>query len=51
MFTLYILILLSLVVGVTGYVIFMYSSKKQQFDDIEAPKYRMLDDDDEDINR
>ncbi len=48
MFSLYILILLSLAVGVTGYVIFIYSSKKEQFDDIEAPKYRMLDDDDED---
>lgn len=51
MFTLYILILLSLVVGVIGYIILIYSSKKKQFDDIEAPKYRMLDDDDDDINR
>jgi cbb3-type cytochrome oxidase maturation protein len=25
---------------------FLWAGKKEQFDDVEAPKYRMLDDDD-----
>ena len=48
--SLFILILLSLVVGILGFAWFMYSSKKNQFDDIEGPKYRMLNDDDEEDN-
>ncbi len=45
--SLFILILISLVVGLSGFLWFLYSSKKEQFDDIEGPKYRMLNDDDD----
>lgn len=47
MTSLFVLILLSLVVGVSAFAWFIFSSKKDQFDDIEGPKYRMLDDDDD----
>lgn len=42
-----ILILLSLCVGIGAWLIFIWSVKKGEYDDIERPKYRMLDDDDE----
>lgn len=41
-----ILILLSLCIGIGAWLFFIYSVKKGEFDDIERPKYRMLDDDD-----
>lgn len=47
MTSLFVLILLSLVVGICAFAWFIFSSKKEQFDDIEGPKYRMLDDDDD----
>ena len=47
MISLFVLILLSLVVGISAFVWFIFSSKREQFDDIERPKYRMLDDDDD----
>ena len=34
-------------VGVAGWFLFIWAVKSGQFDDPEAPKYRMLDDDDE----
>lgn len=46
--SLFVLILLSLVVGISAFFWFIFSSKKEHFDDIEGPKYRMLDDDDTD---
>lgn len=46
--SLFILILLSLVVGISAFLVFLLAGKKQQFDDIEGPKYRMLNDDDDD---
>lgn len=48
MTSLFVLILLSLVVGISAFAWFIFSSKKEQFDDIEGPKYRMLNDDDDD---
>ncbi len=42
-----ILILLSLFVGTGVWLFFIYTVKKGEYDDIEGPKYRMLDDDDE----
>lgn len=42
-----ILILLSLFLGIAAWLIFIWSVKKGDYDDIERPKYRMLDDDDE----
>lgn len=48
MWTIYILIIISLVLGVGAWFFFMWSVKKGQYDDVEGPKYRMLDDDDDD---
>lgn len=42
-----ILILLSLFVGIGAWLVFIWSVKKGEYDDIERPKYRMLEDDDE----
>lgn len=47
--SLFILILVSLVVGISAFLVFLFAGKKHQFDDIEGPKYRMLNDDDEDF--
>ena len=42
-----ILILLSLCVGIAAWLVFIWSVKKGEYDDIERPKYRMLEEDDE----
>ncbi|HEB68918.1 MAG TPA: cbb3-type cytochrome oxidase assembly protein CcoS [Desulfobulbus sp.] len=42
-----ILIVLSLCLGTAAWLVFIWSVKKGDYDDIERPKYRMLDDDDE----
>ena len=42
-----ILILLSLFVGTAAWLVFIWSVKKGEYDDIERAKYRMLEDDDE----
>ena len=34
-------------VGIAAWFLFIWAVKSGQFDDPEAPKYRMLDDDDE----
>lgn len=41
------LIFLSFCIGTGVWLFFIYAVKKGEFDDIEAAKYRMLDDDDE----
>ena len=46
-----ILILLSLCVGTGVWLFFIWAVKKGEFDDVEGPKYRMLDDDDGDIGK
>lgn len=53
MWALGILIFLSLCLGVGAWMFFIWSVKSGQYDDIEGPKYRMLndDDDDEDTDR
>ena len=43
-----ILIILSFFVGTGAWLFFIWAVKKGQMDDIEGPKYRMLDDDPED---
>ena len=43
-----ILISLSLFVGTGVWLFFVWAVKKGEFDDVEGPKYRMLDDDDPD---
>ena len=47
MWTLYLLIFVTLVLGGGAYLLFLWSVKRGQFEDVEGPKYRMLDDDDE----
>jgi len=45
--TLYMLIFISIMLGIAAWLLFMWSVKKGQYEDPEGPKYRMLDDDDE----
>ncbi|MGO9687160.1 MAG: cbb3-type cytochrome oxidase assembly protein CcoS [Syntrophobacteraceae bacterium] len=42
-----ILILISLSIGLAAWFLFLWAVKSGQFDDVERPKYRMLDDDDD----
>lgn len=39
-----ILILLSLCIGTGAWLFFIWTVKRGDFDDVEGPKYRMLDD-------
>ena len=41
------LILVSLALGVAAWFLFLWAVKSDQYDDVERPKHRMLDDDDE----
>lgn len=41
------LIAIGFVIGLAGWALFLWAVRSGQFDDPEAPKYRMLDDDDE----
>ena len=45
--TLVTLLFLTLALGLGGWILFMWGVKTGQFDDIEGPKYRMLDDGDD----
>ncbi len=47
MYTTFFLIGIGFFVGVAAWFLFIWAVKSGQFDDPEAPKYRMLDDDDE----
>ena len=47
MYTTFYLIGIGLFVGFAAWFLFIWAVKSGQFDDTEAPKYRMLDDDDE----
>ena len=42
-----ILIILSLFIGTAAWLFFVWTVKRGDFDDVEGPKYRMLDDDDD----
>lgn len=42
-----ILIILSLFLGTGVWLIFIWAVKRGEFDDVEGPKYRMLDEDPE----
>jgi cbb3-type cytochrome oxidase maturation protein len=44
------LIFLSFCIGTGVWLFFLYAVKKGEFDDVEGPKYRMLDDDDDDLS-
>lgn len=41
------MLVISLSVGIAAWLVFMWAVKSGQFDDMEGPKHRMLDDDDE----
>jgi cbb3-type cytochrome oxidase maturation protein len=45
--TLFFLIFLMLCLGLAGWLFFLWAVKSGQYDDVEGPKYRMLDDDEE----
>ena len=51
MWTLTFLIFLSLVLGIGAWLFFIWSVKSGQYDDVEGPKYRMLDNDEEEAKR
>lgn len=42
-----ILIILSLCIGTAAWLFFILTVKRGDFDDIEGPKYRMLDDEED----
>lgn len=50
MWTLGVLIFISLVLGLLVWLFFVWSVRSGQYEDMEGPKYRMLDDDDEHDN-
>lgn len=43
----YLLIFLTVCAGFAGWLLFVWAVKSGQYDDVEGPKYRMLDDDDD----
>jgi cbb3-type cytochrome oxidase maturation protein len=45
--TLFLLIFLMLCMGLAGWLFFLWAVKSGQYDDIEGPKYRMLDDEED----
>ena len=51
MWTTILLILISLVTGAAAWLLFLWAVKSGQFEDIEGPKYRILDDDEEDEDK
>ncbi len=42
------LIVLTLCTGFAGWLFFLWAVKSGQYDDIEGPKYRMMEDEEED---
>ena len=51
MWTMILLIFLTLSAGIAGWILFLWAVKSGQYDDIEGPKYRMLDDDEDEVDR
>jgi len=43
--SLFILVILSLFLGLGAWLVFLWAVRRGQFDDTEDPKHRMLDDD------
>jgi len=44
MWSMFLLIILTLCAGFVGWLFFLWAVKNGQYDDIEGPKYRMMDD-------
>ena len=47
MSSMFVLILISFFTGLAAWFAFLWAVKSGHFDDVEGPKYRMLDDDDD----
>jgi cbb3-type cytochrome oxidase maturation protein len=47
MWSMFLLIILTLCAGFVGWLFFLWAVKSGQYDDIEGPKYRMLDDEED----
>jgi cbb3-type cytochrome oxidase maturation protein len=47
MWSMFLLIFLTLCAGFAGWMFFLWAVKSGQYDDIEGPKYRMLEDEEE----
>jgi cbb3-type cytochrome oxidase maturation protein len=47
MWTITFLIFLSVILGIGAWLFFIWTVKSGQYDDVEGPKHRMLDDDEE----
>lgn len=47
MWTTLLLISVSLALGFAAWLLFLWAVKSDQYDDVERPKHRMLDDDDD----
>lgn len=50
MYSTYFLIFIVFFLGFAAWLLFVWAVKSGQFEDPEAPKYRMLDDEEEDDN-
>jgi cbb3-type cytochrome oxidase maturation protein len=48
MWSTYLLIFLMLCIGAAGWLAFLWAVKSGQYDDVEGPKFRMLDEDEQD---
>ena len=44
------LVILSLILGAAAWFLFIWSARSGQYDDMEGPKYRMLEEEDEEDN-
>ena len=44
MWSMFLLIFLTLCAGFAGWMFFLWAVKSGQYDDVEGPKYRMLED-------
>lgn len=47
MWTTLLLIAVSLALGFAAWLLFLWAVKSEQYDDVERPKHRMLDDDED----
>ena len=47
MSSMYMLIVVALAAGIAAFLLFLWAVRNGQFEDPEGPKYRMLEDDDE----
>ena len=47
MWSTFLLVFLMFCVGLAGWFLFLWAVKSGQFDDIEGPKHRMMDDDED----